>query len=709
MAPTSTIRAQDTPSPTQDPEVGDAELGLLREILALNHPSRTGIKGEPRFGPNQSALSTTHTADQPIAATTFPSSPSSDLLRAFRNTRKTFEYLKAATATSSAPAQEDTSKLQGAIADLPPSTFSELLRSLDPVAYVSKEMDPAEGVHVGPGMAQYTDLGRVIDEFGVRRIYFWLLRRLVAAAQVRIEAGHGLLQSDYKILLRCAGAASDLHMAKKIWHLMETRGQISLRDGDAYTEFIKARFLTEALYTQFDMARFRVSPGNMHKQKIWLAPRQLSRIRKLRYNIVTKQAHRFGQNRYTPEKAEGLVRILRKTKPIRKVFLKVVKDGVAVDEKLLCSAMVAFARNGALQFIKVMILSRYWKIKVSTVKATREVTVSGGTTVYRPDSPMHPTARLLDAVVESFCCNAEIATAFKLLDFISNRYGIPIPDKTWFKLLEWAYVQSSRPASLEWKLAGWPEKTVRPDTVQLIWDTMVSEPYNVRPGFNEHIILIKSLLSQGRLKDAMQRMLELQPSYAKTLADLEDAFYEHVHTSRLSIDPAQSLQRWLGARTQKQMMWYAIQTCCWKLFKKVRSNRIDDIMTVRLIPQLIDAFRPFFARSLRYRTATGVVEIRNPNPVALFESGARNVRLPALITQDLVGVPRPGEVGAGEADGLSSGSADMVSRLTRPDPDTSKVWRRQSVRVGHNVASKVLPKMLRQEMPSAKQLLREFV
>lgn len=691
--------------PIQWPAVGDEELGLLRDILSQGRTLDCDATRGPHLGAGEATVANARIIDQPTATADLRSFTTSALLRAFRNTRKTFEYLK--TVTSPIPTEEDTAGIQDTIASLPQNTFSELLRSLDPVNYVSKELDPAAGIHVGPGVTQYTDLGRSIDEFGVRRIYLWLLRRLVAAAQLRTEAGHGLLQSDYKILLRCAGAASDLHMAKKIWQLMEGRGQISLRDGDAYNEFVKARFLTDALYTQFDMARFRVSPVNMHKQKIWLSSDQLTKIRKLRYNILAQQGHRFGQNRYTPEKAEGLVRVLRKTKPVRKVFLKIVNDGVAIDEKLLCSAMVAFARNGAMQFIRELILFKYWRIKVHVAKETREVTVSGGTTVYKPDSPMHPTVRLLDAVVESFGCNAEITTAFKVLDFISRRYNIPIPDSTWSKLLEWTYVQSSRPASTEWKLAGWPEKMVQPDAVQMVWDTMTSEPYNVRPGFNGHIILIKSLLSQGRLKDAMHRMLELQPIYSKALVDLEAAFFEHAHTSRLGVDTAQSLRRWLRARTRKQTMWYAIQTCCWILFKRVRSNRVDDVMTARLVPQLVDAFRPFFARSVRYRTATGVVEIKNPNPVGLVWSSTRTVRLPALVTQDTVGRSRQ-EKETGGGDERQPDSSAVLARTASRKSDMSKLSRHIRVRTGNKVASNVLPATLRDEVPSSRQLLQEF-
>ena len=684
------------------------ELDLLQEIVgrtrSLNiHPDgdlQALSNASPRLPSSTSAIGSAAAAPKPES----PAVAAPGLRQTLKNTRNTFRLLK--TLTSPASDQESARELQTNISGLSQVSFSELLRSLDPVTSVSKDIDAAKDVHIGPGMAQHTELGRAIDEFGVRRIYPELLKNLVAATQLRIEAGHGLLLSDYKVLLRCAGAASDLHMAKKIWHLMETRDQLPIRDGDAYNEFIKARFLTDPLYTQFDMAKFRVSPANMHKQKIWLSPRQLTAIRNLRRNILAHQSHRFGQNRYAPEKAEALVRILRKTKPVRRVFLRIVHDGVAVDEKLLCSAMVAFARNGALRFIKT-ILWKYWKIKVHTNKETREITIAGGTTMYRPDSPMYPTTRLLDAIVESFCCNAEVTTALKLLGFISSRYNIPILNETWSKLLQWTYVQSSRPASTEWKLANWPEKIVRPDTVQLVWDTMVSEPYNMQPRFDDHIVLIKSLLSQGRLKDSLQRMLELQPTYARALADLEDAFYEHVYTSRLGVDTAQSLARWLEARSRKQAMWYSIQTCCRQLLGRVRSNRLDDVMTVHLLPQLVDAFRPFFARSLRYRTATGLVEIHNPSPIARLVTTVQTVELPALVTQDLAAAPV--QARAGPADGRSQSGGQLVTEQeAHRASDPSRAWRRENVRLGQGIASRVLDTVLREKKPSQKQLQQEF-
>jgi hypothetical protein len=579
------------------------EIGLLREILSHRPVS------SPAQSSSEYSASTTSGIDETKQMSSMIHGI--DLRQVLGNARKTFELL--GPLVSQHRDGQDVHELQDFLVNLPDNTFSEVLRSLDAVSVVSRELDPALDVPIGSGLAQQTELGSLVDEFGVRHVYSRLLQRVLAAVQLRLESGHTLALSDYKILLRCAGAASDLQTAKRIWQLMEQNNQTSLRDGEAHDEFIKARFLTEPLYTQFDMARFRVRPADLHHQKIWLLPRRLERIQKIARNMALHQGLRFGQNRYAPEQAESLMRILRKTKPIRNVFIKTVRSGVVVDEKLLCSAMVAFARNGSLQFIKQLILRRYWKIQV--VPATEdgeEVKIVGATSMYRPDSPMYPSSRLLLAVVESFGCNAEINTALKLVEFISKQYNIAIPDQVWFRLLEWTYVQSSKPASTEWKHAKFPDKMIHPSMVQHIWDTMVSEPYNVQPGFTEHMIMIKSLLGRNRLKDALQWMLELQPVFKAALTELEDAYLEHRLLTQLRVDTDKSLQRLQRARVQKHAMWFAMQTCSYRLLKQIRSNRIDDVMTTRLVPQLIDAFRQFLGRPMRYRIATGHIELRKP-------------------------------------------------------------------------------------------------
>ncbi len=87
-----------------------------------------------------------------------------------------------------------------ALTELPATAFSELLRSLDPIDVISEEVDPTTGIRVGPGMAHRTPLGDLIDIYGVRKSYLLLFRRLLAAVQLRIDAGKHLLLSDYKVL-----------------------------------------------------------------------------------------------------------------------------------------------------------------------------------------------------------------------------------------------------------------------------------------------------------------------------------------------------------------------------------------------------------------------------------------------------------------------------------------------------------------------------
>jgi hypothetical protein len=585
----------------------------------------------------------------------------------FRSTSTMFAHLKKLLDGS---VVVDNDQSVSTLAYLPSTTFSELLRVLDPVN-VSKDLDPTAGMQIGPGMAQFTHLGQLLNRWGVRKANLVLLTRLMAAVQVRLAAGRGLLLSDYKILLRCAGAVSDTTAAKKVWHLMLTQGHISLRDTDAYNEFVKARFLTEPLYTQYDMARFRVQPLDLHRSKISIQPRRLQRLQRLRGHILRRQYLRYGQNYQTIQWHEPLVRILRKKRPILRVWNKVLGDGIGVDERYLSSAMVAFARNGSLNHILRKILAKHWRIVVGKDKNTGEITVGGGTTVFPQDSPMYPTERLLEAVVQSFGANAEIATAFKLVDFISRRYGIPVPNKVWFNLLQWTYVQSSKPASTEWKRANWPGKTLRPNAVQLVWDTMTSEPYNVRPGFDEYNILIKTLLEQRKFKQAMETIIDVKSHYKAMIREHEDAFCEHVHFTAQHVNPAGSFGRWARARAKKAQAWYNIQFWCWKFLKRYRTNRSDDELALRLLPQFIEAFRDFMPKPVRYRIATGEISIRDVAPVTRFVFRTHDFLLPPLMMAD--GPSPPAEANAGEEHGgtdaafskWQKGERSRVFRLKR--------------------------------------------
>lgn len=321
---------------------------------------------------------------------------------------------------------------------LPPTAFSELLRCLD-LWRVSKELDNTKNMHIGSGVAaEFTPLGDAVNGYGVRKNYVTLLDHLLSLTQRRFEAGHGLLLSDYKILLRCVGAASDPAVAKRIWHMMEAHQHVSWRESDAYNEFVRARFLTEPLYSQNDFSGFRVRPINLHRRKRVISHAGLNKLKVLRRNHILRQVQASGLDQndegFRLPDHSHLTLQPGKRRPISKVYERILSAGI--DEPLLCSAIIAFGSTGSLKQIRDNILSRYWGVNSKVSRQTGVTTVHGPIRPYPHDSSLYPTERLLGAIVQRFCSGAEVASAFELVDFVSRNYDVPIPRRVWFSLLE---------------------------------------------------------------------------------------------------------------------------------------------------------------------------------------------------------------------------------------------------------------------------------
>jgi len=183
----------------------------------------------------------------------------------------------------------------------------------------------------------------------------------------------------------------------------------------------------------------------------------------------------------------------------------------ARDERLLAAVIVAMGRNGSLHAINEL-LAASWKISVAAEEDSREVDVRGGAD-FPYDSPMRPTARLMEAIVQAYCCNGELATALKLMDYLSRRYNIQIPDKLWFDLLTWTHVMVSKPSSTEWQHAGFPRRVLKSNAIDLVWSVMTSEPYNVKPTFAQSNIYIRGLINQRKYLEAIELIREIRPAY----------------------------------------------------------------------------------------------------------------------------------------------------------------------------------------------------
>lgn len=520
--------------------------------------------------------------------------------------------------------------------DLPGPTFSEILRSLDPVA--SQAHDVAHGLNVTQGQTHFTDVGDLVDEFGVRTRHRRLLPALQVLMALRAASRNGLTPSDYEVCLRCAGAAVDYQAAKAIWTSMAGHGAQESRTSKTWNEFVKARFITEALYYQFDRSRVANLARDMYSNRTPLPMATLKRLDGMRLSINALKREPW--NRRPDEPDEDLRRLFRRRADFRGYkghWIRALYYGHEMDEALLCTSMIAFARSSSLHSIKTMIFKNYYGIDIEeAADQPARVHVSGGVNL-PPDSPIRPTARLLDAIVEAFGSMSHIPLGMKLVDFVSRRYDVPIPAETWSNILSWTYLCASKPFKPMRRLHGdWQATATTAADVRQVWDVMTSEPYNVQPSFDDYDVYIKTLITQrsfGRALDIIRQ--QIQPYYNSLVEEYEKALLDEIlqndiplplpssSSASTSSSPLTSPahRRRLQAQLRKDDAHHRISTWFDRLLKTASSNRGHRAGPVArvLIPDLLAEFPDFFHHQLRYRTDQGLVQLARPEATRRFE------------------------------------------------------------------------------------------
>ncbi|KAM7218376.1 Mitochondrial ATPase expression domain containing protein [Rhypophila decipiens] len=518
-----------------------------------------------------------------------------------------------------------------AIALLPGTVFSELFRSLDTLNTLSRELDSTTGIHVGPGMATESPIGQEFDIWGVRKAYVTVLRRLMAAAQLRLEARHRLTSSDYQVLLRAAGSASDYESVKAIWALI-VQQRLPLHGG-LYHDFLRARFLTEPLYTQYSLEWLRVRPLSIVTQKKGFKPdpRKVSKLSQAVRKRVRRQVERFGQNRSKTATVNYLYRNMRKGMPPLRLYNHVTDSLYPLEEGVITALIVSFGRAGSMWFVEKMILPRYWNITVTKSRcAGFEVTAGEPPVHFAPDDPMRPTKRLIEAVIDCYGCNGEIAGAIKVAMAISHRYDIPMSHELWSKLFGWAYVAGCNVSREEWTTIGMADRLAGKGTLESIWDTMTAEPYNVKPDFMQHCLLVTNMIRQRQYRLAVQAMEDkLEPMYRDIQTELEEAFYKEAMTRALGVvDPTQKAKKaWSDALVRKHAAWYWFQRMCRTLMMNTRHPDNDSSassseqagpdyeFTTQIMPRFIDRFRDVMPRLVKYQGISGTVHLVNVQQV----------------------------------------------------------------------------------------------
>ncbi|KAI1809141.1 mitochondrial ATPase expression-domain-containing protein [Poronia punctata] len=532
------------------------------------------------------------------------------------------------------------SDLQIAVAELPRTTFTQIFRAVDPFR-VDPLCDPASGYHVSAGMFKLLRMGSSFDDWGGRKIYTRLLRDLLLLKNALNASGQALSGEEYIYLMRCAGATSDLKAVRAIWvDLRSTLAGVWLNT-EIYTEFIKARFLTEPLYTSFAKTSRMITPRHLHRSRLYISTRRAQRLDNLAY-VTMSAHHHWGLNKNV-DHVEPLIRQLRHNGPIIRLFSNVLSRGYQLDEEFLCSVMVAFGRSGSLQTVGTTILEKYFAITPPAF-IPPEVEIGEGlykldekdpprlapwveletldplhvniVLQHRPNKPIQPTVRLMRAIVETYGSNGEIALALELVEFLSARYEIPVPSDVWTDLLGWTHIMRTPPTSVAWKIAGLSSKIPHPRMIRMIWDKMTSPPHNQEPTFEHYNILIKHFVGKDPERiwndtwAIIWYMKTATGMYWEQCRKYEDAALKYIQYKRDGAYTGHAASLFERERFKKERMWFSISQWCKTLIKKVDYGPRHP--SSHVAHQLIRTFRPFLINPIRYRTPGGYVTLIDP-------------------------------------------------------------------------------------------------
>ncbi|KAL1880115.1 hypothetical protein Daus18300_001478 [Diaporthe australafricana] len=528
------------------------------------------------------------------------------------------------------------------VASIPATTFSEVLRSFDP-HNVAEGIDTAPGLNISYGVAIHTPLGELVNKWGVKTLYVRILQRLLRIQRARRQAGFLPLLNDYVVLMRCAGATSDVRAAKDVWLSMDRDTRSQFRHSEVYAEFIKARYLTEKIYANNDLARLRLRPLDMHRSSTHLPGKARIKLRHLSASLTDRRRHRFGSNSHERFFDEPLTKLLRNRGPLLKLERVTTLRGMEFSgEELVCALLKANGRTGRVEANR-RLFEDHWGIKIHRDKTTGEVSIKGGHT-YPLESPRAPTAALLDAIVHSYCSMGEIVMAVRLVDFMSQNYGIPVPDQVWSDLIEYTRLMHTTPVANEWDISELPHKGAKAFHVLEVWSLCTQAPHSFQPQARDYYNLIKSLVKKGQsMLRPIEALRQIKPLYDGVVDDCEQAWCELMQTTQQTVPNHKAFRRYKLLQARRAYTWYMFHYSIRQILTNLRPGRIDDLSAVKEIPKLLCDFEQFLPRKVSYSIATGVVEFRS-------DTWRRNdmVEVSQLVSRPQ---PRPDDARATQEDG----------------------------------------------------------
>jgi hypothetical protein len=484
---------------------------------------------------------------------------------------------------------------------IPSTTFSELLRCLDPKHFVGRYQELHR--EISPRLAK--QLG-ILGSIDLQRGYYKFCTLFLEHVKGILDARHyeyPAALSDYKYLLKCARATGNLDIAEYIWHTITAQRKdgkgtdVLSPDAECYNCYLSIKCLHDSTNPLFRF-RLRIIPDNF-------GPRAWN---KLPYDL---KGHSVGGN--TGIRAQ-----------VALLFRQMVEAGISGNEETFCLMIVSMAREGEMSAV-ASILRRVWNIDVEQLLNSNDSGLPPAKS-YRPNSPFHPTDMLLYTVAHAFGINNQIPTALRLIDYISSQYAVPIPTHVWNELLQWTFVLSTEPQTRkrnnELVDTGKEIGQLPPEAVSSLWNTMVSRPYNVKPTMEMYDRLIINLYYRQRYGEMQIRMEEARRWIKEDIRKLShmEAIFNATTRYPSPVHLADRRMRdLLFARLRIRRNRKYVERWVRLLIKDgSQSLKYTDRWSDQNLPNIIKNWSLFLPESLNYSTRSGEVS---------FKSGSKKQRV----------------------------------------------------------------------------------
>lgn len=337
------------------------------------------------------------------------------------------------------------------------------------------------------------------------------LRRFVPAIENilrrRQESGQAINLEVCRHALRCTAAAGDRKAAATIANNLVPKYNLEL-DLACYNH------LMEVQYTNQSFSTLALSGRAINKHNFELRSQRGRRPPNVRG---------YGVSNMDPEPEFTL------RGEVLQVFQTITQKGIDPNEETFTNLMLGLAKAGDVTGVD-SILKSVWNIDIKALDKYDEEELESPT-FYTDDHPLRPSHRLLYAIVHAYGSNGDSQRATSILDYASRNYAIDIPLRVWEQLFTWTYANSIRKSARR-REQGQAHGSISCKDVELLFEKVIDEPYNISPSPHMLDLLARSFREQRRLDQCLD-----------TIRTIRDQSLPMIELLRQMIHTAQAIQR----------------------------------------------------------------------------------------------------------------------------------------------------------------------